>query len=306
MYKKLRRQFVEAAAKYEPAGYRTFIEKRKESEEEYLRRGLCEFVGFIPWPYGPSRRCKILAYGDDSSERPFSVLRKLSTEAWLLLPGNLSDGAMRAAECLLSPSPGIWFCSAHHELWIWLLWFDWFQGTQREEPPEAQPAGIDLPPFSNSADMISVWRLDEAGPRIPECLSDFVSKKKGGFAEAEVEPAAEVEHEDATGGDDEVPVAALDQREADGEMKKGLDPPANRVHGSDKPRLSEAERNIIDVIEETGHRLITKRVLQALEEKYGAASEGTTKTTLAALVRRNLLTNRQDVIPKGYGLPEWG
>ena len=189
-YKKLRRQFVEAAAKYEPSRYRTFIEKRKQSEEEYLRLGLCEFVGLIPWPYRPSRMCKILAESSDSSERPFSVLRRLSTKAWLLLPDTLSDGAVRAAERFLSPSPEIWLCSAHHELWIWLLWFDAFQVNQWEEPPEVQPAGIDLQPFSSSANLISAWRLDEANPPIPECLAEVVLKKKGS-AEAQVKSAAD-------------------------------------------------------------------------------------------------------------------
>ncbi|HXK37268.1 MAG TPA: BlaI/MecI/CopY family transcriptional regulator, partial [Candidatus Paceibacterota bacterium] len=68
---------------------------------------------------------------------------------------------------------------------------------------------------------------------------------------------------------------------------------------------SNAEQNIMDVIRTAGRRLVTKEILAALREAHGAASEGTTKTNLASLVRRNLLTNRQDVTPKGYGLPEW-
>jgi len=73
-----------------------------------------------------------------------------------------------------------------------------------------------------------------------------------------------------------------------------------------KGRLTPAERDIIEVIREAGHRLTTKEVLAALEAKRGAASEGTTKQYLASLVRSGLLTNRQDLEPKGYGLPGWG
>ncbi len=71
------------------------------------------------------------------------------------------------------------------------------------------------------------------------------------------------------------------------------------------PELSEAERQIMDVIRATDHRLTTKEILQELVKEHGAASEGTTKVNLATLRRRKLLTNRQDVNPKGYGLPEW-
>ena len=70
------------------------------------------------------------------------------------------------------------------------------------------------------------------------------------------------------------------------------------------PRLSNSEIAIIKVLKHSGKRLTTKELLSALENDCGAASEGTTKVTLAGLVRRGLLTNRQDVSPKGYGLHE--
>jgi len=89
-------------------------------------------------------------------------------------------------------------------------------------------------------------------------------------------------------------------------LSKGLpNESAPASHGADNHRLSGAEENIIDVIRAAGHRITGKEVLAELRKRHGAASEGTTKVTLASLVRRVLLTNRQDVIPKGYGLPEW-
>lgn len=69
--------------------------------------------------------------------------------------------------------------------------------------------------------------------------------------------------------------------------------------------LSPAERTIIDVISAAGSRMTTREVLDAIEVRNGVASEGTTKTVLSGLVRRKILTNRQDVKPKGYGLSEW-
>jgi hypothetical protein len=83
-------------------------------------------------------------------------------------------------------------------------------------------------------------------------------------------------------------------------------PPTQVIDNTSRTdRLSIAESNIISTIRENGRRITTTEILRALERKYGAASEGTTKTCLAGLVRRGLLNNRQDVTPKGYGLPDW-
>jgi len=71
------------------------------------------------------------------------------------------------------------------------------------------------------------------------------------------------------------------------------------------PTLGAGERRIITVIHGAGHRLTTDAIMQKLETCYGPTSLGTTKMYLASLVRRQRLTNRQDVTPKGYGLPEW-
>jgi len=79
-----------------------------------------------------------------------------------------------------------------------------------------------------------------------------------------------------------------------------------RVAGSpDDARRSEANRKIVQVLREAGHRMTTKEILSALRDKHGDASEGTTKQHLAMLVQHKVLNNRQDVTPNGYGLPEW-
>jgi hypothetical protein len=69
--------------------------------------------------------------------------------------------------------------------------------------------------------------------------------------------------------------------------------------------LSPAERDILEIISTSGHRMVTQQVVSDLEKKNGAASLGTAKTTLAVLVRRKLLTNRTDERGRGYGLAEW-
>jgi len=88
---------------------------------------------------------------------------------------------------------------------------------------------------------------------------------------------------------------------------KGVDPeePHKNVGPVVQRKLSPSERGVIELIRLAGRRMTTKEILAALEKKDGAASEGTTKTTLAGLVRRGLLTNRQDVTPRGYDLPGW-
>jgi hypothetical protein len=70
------------------------------------------------------------------------------------------------------------------------------------------------------------------------------------------------------------------------------------------PALSPAEREIVDVIRDVGHRMTTREILEMLEAK-GPVSVGTTKQALAAMRRHRVLTNRSDTRPRGYGLPEW-
>jgi hypothetical protein len=68
--------------------------------------------------------------------------------------------------------------------------------------------------------------------------------------------------------------------------------------------LSKSEVEIVEVIREAGERKTTDQIL-ALLSRGGPASEGTTKNGLAHLVRMGVLTNRQDVRQRGYGLPDW-
>jgi hypothetical protein len=70
-------------------------------------------------------------------------------------------------------------------------------------------------------------------------------------------------------------------------------------------RTTRREQEIIDIIREAGRRLTGEQVLTELDRKRGSASPGTTKNYLASLVRQKRLTNRRDVDPPGYGLPEW-
>lgn len=70
-------------------------------------------------------------------------------------------------------------------------------------------------------------------------------------------------------------------------------------------RLSDAEKDIIGVIRDTGQRLSRKGVFDALSKIGKLPSVGTTNTTLAAMVRHGILTHEKDSNPSGYGLPEW-
>jgi hypothetical protein len=69
--------------------------------------------------------------------------------------------------------------------------------------------------------------------------------------------------------------------------------------------FSPAERTILSIVRSAGRRLVTEEILKEIEARNGTASIGTTKQNLANLVRRGELSNRHDVDPKGYGLPEW-
>lgn len=80
---------------------------------------------------------------------------------------------------------------------------------------------------------------------------------------------------------------------------------SKRFRATAKVRLSESEQRIVDVIQQAGRRLTTSEIMGQLERQYGPTSEGTTKISLSHLVRFGFLTNRQDVEPKGYGMPEW-
>ncbi len=69
--------------------------------------------------------------------------------------------------------------------------------------------------------------------------------------------------------------------------------------------FSGAEQEIIGVLRVNQQRMTTRQILGYLAEQGITRSEGVTKQLLGALVRAGDLTNRQDVEPNGYGLPEW-
>jgi hypothetical protein len=75
--------------------------------------------------------------------------------------------------------------------------------------------------------------------------------------------------------------------------------------------LTPCQRDCIELIRDTGHRLTRREVLAALpawwKEKNSAEwSEPTVRIALHTLVKMKILNNKQKTNPKGYGLSEWG
>lgn len=70
-------------------------------------------------------------------------------------------------------------------------------------------------------------------------------------------------------------------------------------------RITLIQEQIVGIVRQAGRRLTTREVLAELEKVNGAASEGSTKQSLAELTRRVILTSATDGYGKGYGLPEW-
>jgi len=175
-FRKLHTQFVQAAAKYEPEGYELFIERGARSEQDHVRQARCDIVGWIHWPYKPWRTCAIFVPYSSSQQKPFSVLKKLATKAWLWLPAVVRQGVMCTAEKHLAGRSefGLSWARWDYQLWVWLLWFDWLRRYKDAEPEEPQvpSAGMDLRPFSSSASLIERWGLDSAIPTIPNWLKD--------------------------------------------------------------------------------------------------------------------------------------
>jgi hypothetical protein len=73
-----------------------------------------------------------------------------------------------------------------------------------------------------------------------------------------------------------------------------------------KERLTPQMQDLVDAVRETGHRITGDEIRGVLAKKGKVVSVGTTSIYLAALTRAGILTNRQDVRPRGYALPEWG
>lgn len=70
--------------------------------------------------------------------------------------------------------------------------------------------------------------------------------------------------------------------------------------------LDDDEQQLIAILREANRRMTTNELLSAFSRKGLLQSEGTIKAKLARLTKIKLkLTNRADVTPRGYGLPEW-
>lgn len=71
------------------------------------------------------------------------------------------------------------------------------------------------------------------------------------------------------------------------------------------PVLDPEEEAIVGLIVSVGHRLTTTQILSEFNRRGIIKAESTIKGKLAQLTKREVLVNRSDTSPKGYGLPEW-
>lgn len=76
---------------------------------------------------------------------------------------------------------------------------------------------------------------------------------------------------------------------------------ALRDPGEATPNGNEIERTILQTVSGHGKRLTGELIAQKAPLTFGP----NLRTILAGLVRQGKLDNRQDVRPRGYGLPEW-
>ena len=70
-------------------------------------------------------------------------------------------------------------------------------------------------------------------------------------------------------------------------------------------RLTPTQTNILDILVRADRRMTGSEITSRLFESHGPVGTSTVKGALSDLTRHGYLTNRQDVRPKGYGLPEW-
>ncbi len=68
-------------------------------------------------------------------------------------------------------------------------------------------------------------------------------------------------------------------------------------------RLCDSCRDVIALLARTGHRLTTSQILSGLDRQGTPWGESTVKQMLAQAVRDELLDNRPQAKPPGYGLP---
>ena len=176
-WRELRREFVEAAAKYYE--FETFIERDESREDWYCNNGRYFSLGLIRWPHGMDRKCWILAPDSGSAAEPFSVMKTLFNKAWLWLPPKVANEVVETAEMHLSawPSPPVgtelFWAKSDYQYWCWILWFHWLRQHRAANPSEAEKPSqkMILAPFHLSADLIAQWGLDGGEGTLPEWLA---------------------------------------------------------------------------------------------------------------------------------------
>jgi hypothetical protein len=102
----------------------------------------------------------------------------------------------------------------------------------------------------------------------------------------------------------EAPLAKVLVRFRDG-LELRMPAPGGPARAPAPPVPPGCRADILAVLEAAGHRLTTAEILKALDQAKLVWGESTVKTNLADMVEDETLTNRQDVRPRGYGLPAW-
>jgi hypothetical protein len=72
-----------------------------------------------------------------------------------------------------------------------------------------------------------------------------------------------------------------------------------------KARKWVADREILDVLKDVGHRLSTREILAEMTRRGHNPSESTVGHRLAEMVKDGRLTKDRKARPPGYGLPGW-
>jgi len=67
---------------------------------------------------------------------------------------------------------------------------------------------------------------------------------------------------------------------------------------------SECAADVLAIIRDVGHRLTTNEIFNELAQREKLHGDSTVRTTLARLVREDVLNNKSESRPRGYGLPE--
>lgn len=77
------------------------------------------------------------------------------------------------------------------------------------------------------------------------------------------------------------------------------------VSAGDGGRITDCLRDIIVLLARGSQRLTTAKVIDGLDKQHTPYGETTVKTTLSQAIKDDVLTNRPDAKPPGYGLPNW-